>query len=187
MKRMLVYLCLIFASYWGAMGRAETNEMRSSSNLQFRTFSPKREVAMEYYQLTSTASRIDFLVSKIQKKPAPGDEMASWEKATAIRMLGKLHPTNAIDVILSELEFIDIKSWTYPATYALIDIGEPAVSNILDHAIMAKPKKEYRVVDAAGEALYQILGRQRFREFIEEHKDRMSNLTLQGLSARTVD
>jgi len=98
----------------------------------------------------------------------------SWEvKDAAARVLGNYRALEAIPCLVGNIQqdtiFKDFVSsvtadYAYPFGAALANIGEPAVSALLERISM---EDEERVTDRCREVIVRILGKQRSAEFIQ--------------------
>lgn len=155
----------------------------AAADAGFGRFEPHPGLLCEYEHL-SAASSIHFLVSQISTNVEASDSEANWRKATAMRLLARSSASNRLDVLLDNITFVDSKHHTYPAFYGLSEMGEDIVSRLLEFAIT---NRDYQAVDCAGEVMRSILGQERFRQLLEENRQRMPALVYQVLSATTVD
>lgn len=78
--------------------------------------------------LPSRTEQIEYLLKLAQSRAE--SEKANADKSSAIRLLGRLGDTNAIETLLQNLTFVDLKTKTCPAVYALGDMGDSAVEPI---------------------------------------------------------
>ena len=151
--------------------------------LEFRDLDPHPALLSEYKNLSAT-NRIQFLVSQIRTNVEPSDSDGNWRKATAMHLLGRSSAANRIDIIFDNMTFVDTRHHTFPAYYALREMGESIVSNVLEFAIT---NRDYKAVDCAGEVLHSVLGQEKYRELLKKNKGRIPYLVYQVLSARDAE
>lgn len=94
----------------------------------------------------------------------------NFKIASAIRLLGVLHSTNSIAVLVARIDFEDAKYRNNPTVLAMAAMGEPAVSQLM--AVVNEPKSSRRVRFAV-ETLMEIKG-SKYNEFVGEQKNNLS-------------
>ncbi len=161
--------------------RAEELKQESTNNP--RKFSPDPQF-VSHVDALPLVHRDAFLVAEAEKNINTSDEEASWRKASAIRMLAQTDISNKVQVILGNLSFQEEKFHTFPAYYALIEIGSPVASNVFEFALSST---DPRAIDAAGAVLYKMWGRGRYFEIMSQNKERIPESTYQILCARDIN
>lgn len=80
---------------------------------------------------TNTTLKIRFLSSVLGGVGAGSRQTNNLRISSAITLLGKIGGTNVIEILITNLTFIDHRYNGSPASRALIVIGEPAVPKLL--------------------------------------------------------
>jgi len=132
-------------------------------------------------KMTSQVDRVVFLKSFITNNLGESPE-ENLQKATALRLMGDYGGSNAIPVLVENLEYEDTKHHDTPSVSALVAIGEPAVQPLL--RVVAASGNKHRT-SLAVQALMAIKGTQ-YDEFVEEQKDRMNADTGKNLLRYTI-
>lgn len=81
--------------------------------------------------ITSEVEQIEYLRSVINGSQEELENL-NHRKSSAIRLLGKCGGTNAIPILIKNLEFEDSQRHDYPSVIALAGMGEVAVSPLLE-------------------------------------------------------
>jgi len=116
-------------------------------------------------QLPTIEGRVDYLQTIIRKTRDSSAEN-NFKIASAIRLLGNLHSTNAIAILASNIDFQDTRYHNEPSVSAIISIGDAAVPQLLE--IVKKPRRVAWARNAV-EALMKIKGG-KYIEFVNEQK-----------------
>jgi hypothetical protein len=127
---------------------------------------------------------LEYLRTVALKNIDGGDLDAHRQKATAIRLLGRIGGTNSFATVVHELDFVDKSSGSFPASYALIDMGETVVPPLFEHILTLDPVKDHLRISSAAWAMRNILGDQQFDNLLEGNRQRIPALTYQVLYAR---
>lgn len=88
------------------------------------------ELRNEVNQISNNENRQLYL-SKILTNQGSGKEVENRRVASAIRLLGTLRKTNSVDLISDFITFEEIETRSYPAVYAITNMGEASVPVLL--------------------------------------------------------
>jgi len=132
-----------------------------------------KDVQRHVDQCSSVETKIEYLSSVVAGKADSSDITKNIRKSSAIILLGKIGGTNVIDILMTNLIYIDSRYNGSPASHALVLIGEPAVPQLL------KVLK-----DSGGEEPQETVADMRaklvagYKESIEEQRIRFAALTI---------
>lgn len=129
-----------------------------------------KNIESEVTKMTSQVDRVIFLTRVITNNQDNNPE-SNCKKATALRLMGDCGGTNAISVLIENLEYEDAKQHDKPAVASLITIGELAVQPLL--RVVSESKDKHRI-SLAVQALMAIK-RERYNVFVDEHKGHMND------------
>lgn len=128
-----------------------------------------KNIETEVMKMTSQVDRVVFLKSIMANNQGESPEN-NLQKATALRLMGEYGGSNAIPVLIENLEYQEAKHHDTPSVSALAAIGEPAVQPLL--GVVGAPGNKQRT-SLAVQALMAIKG-SGYAEFVEEQKGHMS-------------
>jgi hypothetical protein len=129
-----------------------------------------KNIEAEVMKMTSQVDRVVFLKSVMANKQEESPEK-NFQKATALRLMGEYGASNAIPVLIENLEYQDTEHHDTPAVSALISIGEDAVQPLL--GVVAALGNKQRT-SLAVQTLMAIKGTH-YDAFVEEQKGRMND------------
>ncbi len=142
------------------------------------------QVRNEAGQMTSIHERATYLSSVIASNTNNSSTIENFKKASAIRLLGVIGLTNSIGILITNIDFEDIKYHNYPAVASLIKIGEPAVPQLLD--VVKEPLDKRQRVPLAVEALLKIKGKT-YEKFVQLQKNKMPSEVWSRLLKYAID
>lgn len=174
-KKVVVYfISLGLINSWFAVAQAEIPSTDKAADLPpvVGNREINADVREEVNRLSSSDLRIKYLFTVVSDSTNTLSVTNNFKKASAIRLLGVMANTNAINILVSNIAFEDIKYHDNPAVEALVSIGEPAVFQLLE--VVKEPLGNSRRVPCAVEALMKIKG-DRYNEFVQGQKNIMSS------------
>ena len=104
-------------------------------------------------------------------------------KASAIRLLGTLKAQAGIQPLVSNIEFQDTETQTYPVVHALAEIGEDAVPSLVD---VIKREEKGKKIELAVQALVMIKG-EKYGEFVAAQKSKIPSNAWRNLLRFAID
>lgn len=108
------------------------------------------------------------------------------EKASALRLLGRIGGTNEFAAVVKEIDFVDVTTGTYPAAHALVDMGKDIAPVLFAHVLQLDPRKNYYAVSAAAWVLQQLLGWDEYEQLLNTNRHRMSDILYEVLYSRNI-
>ena len=124
-------------------------------------------VQIQVNQLPTVESKIEYLSSLVAAEQDSSSITSNIRKSSAIILLGQIGGTNVIDILITNLIYIDKRYNGSPASHALILIGEPVVPQLLD--VLRNSDDEAKVRRAA--TTIGFIESRNWKKFSEQQKN----------------
>ncbi len=164
---MSIILLLIVNNVFSEAARGN---MQTKPNTKKRIYEVSREVDGGLQHLTSQEEKVTYLQHFIVNEK---EEMqrVHFYKASAIRLLGENGGSNAVPILIDNINYEDVRHHDKPSVTALVTIGKPAVQSLLEVVEISESKQS---IYHAVQALLKIEGTN-YSEFVNQQKDKMSS------------
>jgi len=130
-NRQITFCVIVIQLIFGFLSSVQAQEMVDKA----------LQAQVDHY--TNMALKIKFLSSVIRSAGAASGEINNTNNvriSSAITLLGQIGGTNVIDMLITNLTFLDKRYNGSPASRALVSIGEPAAAKLLD--VLKEPSAE---------------------------------------------
>ena len=141
----VVFFCLSVVP-----GKTEVQKLFLSEEYTVRNSPIEKEIILEMNRRESLDAQVDYLISVVINGESPVEERKS-----AIRLLGMTGSERAIPPLIKSIKLLDKNKKTYPAVFALADIGKESIPYTVELIEKSRDKKE---VELAVQVIKEIEG-----------------------------
>ena len=159
-------ICLTSAVLTGLFAGGISSFAIDALPQQVGTYNIDTNVCNEANKLPTLEQRCAYLAAVVTNTPG-SYSTNNFKVASAIRLLGVIHSSDSVGVLISKIDFDDIKYSSEPAVFALTAIGEAAVPRLME--VVKTPKRSTEARNAV-EVLMGIKG-SKYIDFVNEQKN----------------
>ena len=123
------------------------------------------------------------IVAEAQTNDTEVADLLIYKKASAIKLLGSLKEKAAVQPLVSNIEFNDARTKTYPVVHALSEIGEDSIPSLMD---LVRQEKKGKRIELAVQALMLIKGKE-YDEFVASQKSKLPSDAFRNLLRFAID